>query len=510
MSKKVRMIIAIAVFGIISVYALTVFSRQAVTAGAEAGFSGLRAAESHNKITVYWDAGNAENEQDIELHIKGGGYSETVVLDAAQGEYVFENGRHGNKYTFSILQQDDGSAEEQLSVSAMFLDFEQLPDIPLLQIDTVTGEFPSCSYVEAPEECWGASITDNEYVGAKISFTTPYDSDIECNGQIRIRGNTSARYYDKKPYRLKLDRSVDFLHRGDAKYKDTDWVLINYYENFATETGFAVSEICNMEYTPGCTPVNLIINGSWQGLYILTEQVEKGISKVNISNSGFIIENDAYWWNEGDNYFKTDNDWYPLAYTFKYPDTTVPESLKAVIRDYVNDYENALLAENPEYSSYIDIESFANWLMVHDIMGTWDAGGSNMFIYKNDLNLNNILSSRMKMGPIWDLNSAYSKENEWSGIHIDWALKYEILFRMEDFRQMYIDRWNEISPVLVERTEQFMAAYMEKYGEGLEQSFVLDEKKWGTNHGTVEQQHKFVLNWIKNRVEWMDSATALL
>ncbi|MBE6887826.1 MAG: hypothetical protein E7484_05345 [Ruminococcaceae bacterium] len=511
MSKKGRMIIAVAVSSIVLVSAAIIFPRKAVTANAGAEFSGLRAAETDNRITVSWSPLDLSDTQYTALEITGEDYSQVVKIDTMQTEYVFENGRHGKKYTFSLISDKINETDGiKNSVSAMFLDFEQLPDIPFLQIDTVTGEFPTCTYVDAPEGCWGASVTDNEYVSAKIHYAYPGNDKIECNGQIRIRGNTSARYYAKKPYRIKLERSIDLLNRGDAEYKDTDWVLINYYGNFATETGFAVSEICDMEYTPGCVPVNLMINGSWQGLYILTEQVEKGINRVDVSNSGFIIENDAYWWKEGNNYFKTDNDWYPLSYTFRYPDTTVPESLKTVIRNYVNDYENALLAENPDYSKYIDLDSYAGWLMVHDIMGTWDAGGSNMFMYKYDLNLNNIFSSKMKMGPIWDLNSAYSKENEWSSIHVDWALKYEIMFRMPDFRQTYIDKWNELSPVLVEKTEEYMTEYMEQYGEGLQQSFYLDTAKWGTEHNTVRQQQQFVLDWMKNRVEWMNEATSLL
>ena len=54
------------------------------------------------------------------------------------------------------------------------------PDLPVLHIETVNGEIPTCTVVYAPEGCLGVSITDNAYVPGRMTVTlkgdTLYDS----------------------------------------------------------------------------------------------------------------------------------------------------------------------------------------------------------------------------------------------------------------------------------------------------------------------------------------------
>ena len=110
------------------------------------------------------------------------------------------------------------------------------------------------------------------------------------------------------------------LCRGNNLFRDKNWLLLRA-DNLNTVIGFKVSEILNMQWTPGYQFVNVIFNDDYRGLYLLTEAVERNTDcRIDVDKStGFIAEFDAYWWNE-DFYIPSGLYSPELSYTFKYPD----------------------------------------------------------------------------------------------------------------------------------------------------------------------------------------------
>ena len=103
--------------------------------------------------------------------------------------------------------------------------------LPVLCIETVDGEEPTCERVYAPAGSWGSTINSEKVPGRMVMYnrvnggdSVIYDSgDYEKNVSgmtIRVRGTTSA-LGDKKPYKIKLQKKFDLLMRGvDSVYKD--------------------------------------------------------------------------------------------------------------------------------------------------------------------------------------------------------------------------------------------------------------------------------------------------
>ncbi len=129
--------------------------------------------------------------------------------------------------------------------------------LPVLCVETIDGEEPTCDYVSAPPGCMGMTITNATKVPGRLVIyrqlqgtdSLIYDSgDYENNVSgmtIKIRGNTSA-YADKKPYKIKLQRKCDLLMRGDDnKYKDKDWLLLKD-PYLLTLAGFTISQMLGM------------------------------------------------------------------------------------------------------------------------------------------------------------------------------------------------------------------------------------------------------------------------
>lgn len=116
--------------------------------------------------------------------------------------------------------------------------------------------------------------------------------------KIRLRGNSSSTGV-KKPYKIKLNKKTDLLFRGISKYKDNDWVLQRVSHRYLAKafTGLKIGELVGLGWEPKWEYVNVVLNGKYKGDYLLLESVEREKGRVDIDKTGYLIEDDAYWWN---------------------------------------------------------------------------------------------------------------------------------------------------------------------------------------------------------------------
>lgn len=209
------------------------------------------------------------------------------------------------------------------------------PDLPLLTITTEGKVDPSFTVANHPEGCACKSLM-SEHIPGRLTITlkgdTLYDSGEyvkDVSGmRIKIRGNTTGVYSKQKPYKLKLSTKYDILD-FDSNHKSKDWALLpirvwnvsmkSTESNIIPFTGFALCRALDFDWVPRIRFVNVILNDKYKGLYNLTETVERENNRVKTDKTGFLIENDAYWWKEGEVWFKTNRQIESMGYTFKYP-----------------------------------------------------------------------------------------------------------------------------------------------------------------------------------------------
>ena len=274
------------------------------------------------------------------------------------------------------------------SLFSISLDSIKSLGLPVITIETVDGEEPTCEYVDHPEGMAGYGIRNATKVPGRLTITLGdevlYDSGPYAKNiggmRIKIRGNSSA-YPQKKPYKMKLEAGADLLLRGnDETYSDKDWLLIKD-SDLRQCIGYETSRLMGMEWTPGYRYVNVVMNGDYRGLYLLCEPVERNTRcRINVSETGYIVESDAYFWNE-DLYIPSSLR--PFGWTLKYPDAdNITEERLVWLTSELAGLEDALSGNS--YAERIDVESFARWLLAHDILGTWDSYGSNLFIARYD------------------------------------------------------------------------------------------------------------------------------
>lgn len=396
------------------------------------------------------------------------------------------------------------------------------PDFPLLSIETDGGDEPTATVVYPPEGAFGVGIV-SDYVPGRLVMTLGdkniYDSGEYQKGEsgirMKIRGNTSGAGLDQHPYKLKLSKKADLLDI-DKKLSNKNWALLSMYScnsavknsetNIMPLVGLAVCRALEFPWTPRTRFVNLQLNGKYCGLYHLIETVERDDNRVDIGKKGFLIENDAYWWKPGETYFKTDRQHAGMGYTFKYPDADdADENTINGIKTYMNAAENALYTHE-HTADYFDYESFARWMLAHDILGTYDAGGSNMFLCKDVLNDVEPSESKLMMATPWDFDSAFMQpDDKWGAQRTDVVFYYPELFKEPEFCEKYTELYRKYRSKVYAYVEEYLNKLEASDGDAYEQSRQLHRQVYGEEMATpLNEQISDVLGLLDRRLKLID------
>ena len=269
-------------------------------------------------------------------------------------------------------------------------------------------------------EIWSDSEIKSkvDYVAGKIRISNcPAAEELEAPLKIRGRGNATWFSYPKKCYKFKLDEAASVLGFPENR----DWVLLaEYCDKSLLRTTYmnSMATVAGVEWVPKATHVDFYLNGSYNGTYLLIEQVEKAKHKISINDDGFLIENDNYYSQEP-LFFQTSC--YGYFYTFKYPDPEASDG-KGIAKDdasysyilnFMNEFESALQSSdyrNPStgYRKYIDVQSFVKWYLVMELLDCQDPNFYYVLPYRG---------AKLKMEPLWDaewtLGLASAGPNGW-------------------------------------------------------------------------------------------------
>ena len=316
---------------------------------------------------------------------------------------------------------------------------------PVIVITTEDGSMPTVDIVSPPEGAMGYGSANATKIPGSVeryepdgtcSFSSGDYVKSESGMTIKIRGNSSS-HMERKPYKIKLQKKADLLNRGDKNLNDKNWALLTLgaWRNWMA---MKLSREISRQWAPDCEWVNVIFNGQYHGLYLLAETIERNNKgRINVADDGFIVEKDPYWWTE-------DGEYIPsvlsprYAYTLKYPDF---EDLDEDGKEYIKTTLDPLLEklEQSGYDEHIDLDSWIDFVLLHDLMGTNDAGGCNLYFIKYDRD------SKIGLGPAWDFDSA-GLSSHLSDTHRSEHYMNR-LFNNQDrtFVRKYVERFDEVA-----------------------------------------------------------------
>jgi len=410
--------------------------------------------------------------------------------------------------TNTISDNGDKGSKTASQTTAFYAAYTGLP---VIVIETENKEEPTADYVSPPTGCYGAGLKNATKVPGQMKImkdgVSIHDSGSYVTKQsgitIKLRGNTSA-YGAKKPYKIKLQKKADLLdglvQNRDSKCKDKDWILLKDATSLNTFIGMTVSDILGTLWTPEFAFVDVVLNGDYKGAYLLIEAISQSEKRINIADDGYIIERDAYWWNEDVKFITS---LYNQKYTFKYPDeedVQKDSSILTYIENYMNNLEQNV--QTGTYEDYLDVESFARWLLIHDILGTWDAGGSNVYMYKYDSTEN----SKIFMATTWDYDSNYWMKDSWANQHNGNRIYADPMFKSDNssFKNSYKSQWKSISSTLWPELLTKLEKLNTLQGEDINLSRKCDAYRWNENSESVADNIKTAENWFVTRTSWLN------
>ncbi|WP_166133360.1 CotH kinase family protein [Nocardioides ochotonae] len=266
----------------------------------------------------------------------------------------------------------------------------------------------------------GAGITSHEdYVRADLRLThagaAPDDREVLAeSARLRVRGNTTAWIVDKLPYKIKLDRARSVLGMPAS----TDWVLLaNFYDRslMRNDLAFEVGRRLGVPWSARTVDVEVWLNGAYRGVYQLAEGIEVQPGRVEIETAdpdrpapdgGYLLEADQY--ADTDPSFRTSRG---MQVFVKEPGDVAPAFVESV-RAHLQGVEDALYSPDftdprTGYRSLVDLDSFAGWYLLNEIVKNVDSA------FTGSVWLHRDLGGRLAMGPPWDFDRSAGNSRAW-------------------------------------------------------------------------------------------------
>ena len=370
----------------------------------------------------------------------------------------------------------------------------------------------------------------DEYVNCYISLDGKGEyNDFSGSARIRGRGNSTWEWYDKKPYRIKLDKKHKMLGLG----KEKDWVLLANYRDptdLMNAFMFEVADWMGMKYVNNTRFVEVFLNGDYRGVYQLTEQVEQGENRVEVADEGGILLGIDLDDGPGLSPDANDNFWSPIfsmPICVKYPDEPTEEQLDE-IRNLMMPLEQAINdADYDALDELMDMKSFMTMAMLQEYAENVEiCAPRSVYMYKD-------AGGKWFMGPFWDWDAGYdfnwnapdmysshtffddyrelvlgSDPAKRKGMYGSTPKFFTNMFNNTRYVREYKELWNSVKDSIFTRNWEVMERYVKNLLDGpYERDFLRWPIKkytyWGLEDIDVEEEIDNMKTWLMNRTDYL-------
>ena len=334
---------------------------------------------------------------------------------------------------------------------------------------------------------------------------------ILTESSVKFKAVGSLSWYQSRIHTsLQLGKNeFDLLFSSDLSLLDSPvgktWSL---YTNKGDRTmlhnriAFDLSEMSSLEYTPRFNHVNFMLNGRYYGTYLLGEDLEVSKGRVNVGEDGFLLGVGS---DIAGTSFNTGHLEQPVSIIA--PKASQTQESLAYLSSFVSSAESALFSSDftnvsSGWQKYMDIDSFVDWYLINEI-----AKNTNGAFQKNCM-MNLMRGGKLKMGPIWDFESAFNTNSSYNGFVVKNSTWYARLFKDPVFVSKVKERYgyfynhkNDIINGISANAEYLKYAILE------------DNNKWNTFTSTANsssqawalyQNTVFSMEkWLNSRMDWL-------
>ncbi|RKM61060.1 hypothetical protein D6855_03950 [Butyrivibrio sp. CB08] len=374
---------------------------------------------------------------------------------------------------------------------------------------------------------------------------------------LKGRGNYSWNNWDKKPFKIKLQKNTSVLGLGNGK----DYAFIAN----ASDATLIRNAICRdiekdveIPFAGEGRFIDLYINGDYMGNYYLCPSIEVGKDRVNITNidieqdkviskinddalspyetptlkgwnipdgvtditGGYLVERefmDRYRLEYGElkNGFITNGNEHFIVVSPQY----CSKNEINYISSFFEEAEAEILT-GEGLGTRIDIDSFAKRYLVEEVVKNYDGGVSSAYYYKDS----DLVDGKLYAGPGWDFDMSLGNYLDWMEYDEEDAtgitrlylaehssIYYKELAQNQEFssrvRSYY---WGKVQPYM----EYLLDEGIDAYEKELSASAAMDSIRWNQmyqEHGYSTADHKEYENlksFIRERTDFLNEEWA--
>ncbi len=345
------------------------------------------------------------------------------------------NGQNPNG-TWQLLVRDTSPGDVG-SLAAWALNFSANPappfafttsNLPIVVIDT-----------------HGGLIVDSPKIDAHMGIIShapgvpngPHDAFNAFSNKIgiEIRGS-SSQSFPQKSFSLETRDAANVQHDTTLLGMPTEnaWILYAPYDDKTCLRNVLSYHIANRSghYAARTRYFELIINGQYQGIYVLLEKIKRDAGRVNIKKmdpvdtvgdkltGGYIIKIDKPTGSGGnsgwDSRFRSSTN-SVIRFLYDTPkDVDIVPQQARYIQAYLDSVETALAAANfaspaAGYAKYLDVPSFLDYFLLNEVSRNVDGLRLSTYLHKNRRSQ----GGKLRAGPAWDYNLAWWNANYCAG-----------------------------------------------------------------------------------------------
>ncbi len=492
--------------------------------------------------------------EDAESAENAGGNETTEAGIVAAGHEITLWENEGTFYAFlpsACKSEKDVQIPDGIDPSSIV--WMHSENIPAVFIDTDSGTSEQINTDKDVKEPGHISVLDAD---GRISFDRPLT-------YIKGKGNTSFTEFEKKPYQIKLADSVPFLGMPSAK----KWIFISNSADpslLRNALSRNLAERLNLPQSEEGVFVDLYLNGEYMGNYYVTEKIEVGKNRLEITDlekatefanktadfsshetvwtdttkakqitnepdditGGYLIERDfddrfLKEVEEHGSYFITDAN---ESFILRSPEHASGNQI-AYIDGYVQSVENAVLSlegidstTGKYYTDLIDLDSFVRKYLLEEITANYDGGVASSFFYKDT----DAVNGKLYAGPVWDYDVTWGNTPAYLGhissspdrltrlaAHRDSSVWFNALYEKEEFYEALTACYEqEISVYLTALAEEVLP----RLSEMTDASAAMDRIRWEAEYlrndeaADREEEIAFLYDYILMRKEFLDKA----
>ena len=389
-----------------------------------------------------------------------------------------------------------------VSIAVMFLSVvtavAQTGTLPILYIET-----------EGHQDVTSKTL----YVDGTYYIKCSYNLNLEIGSpesalplEIRGRGHSSWRS-NKKPYKIRLAKKTPLLGMKSHRH----WALLKFHG--ASVAGLELGKIMGMDWTASTKPVEVVLNGRFLGLYLLTETNRISSNRLDIFEQpdgnededilpyGWLVEIDNY--REDNQVSIAENSKWTLRLTVHSPDS-MSQTQKNWLTDEFKRINSAIYAEdkaNSTWEQMIDVDAMARFFIIQEVMDNSDGFHGSFYLHKDWTD-----DSRWVAGPIWDLSCGQREKSDYTfrmktsyGFTPHWIVE---LIKDEDFCAAVREAWDEFYPSQVDSWMEYISEHLAPCREAYE----ADKRLWNyTNQDSLSILTKNLTTALLSNIEWFNN-----